>query len=92
MSATEGRTRNEGMPDANASRPDPNAQIALMLCESLMHVLVEERVLSRHKVIDAIQTVAEVARETSAIDNEPAASCTATALLERIAQTFAWKD
>ena len=41
-----------------------------MLCESLLHVLVEEGVLSKAKAIEAIETVAELTREMA--DGNPA--------------------
>ena len=34
-----------------------------MLCEGVLHVLVEEGVLSKAKAIEAIETVAELTRE-----------------------------
>jgi hypothetical protein len=49
---------------------DPQGRIALMLCESLLHVLVEEGVLSKAKAIEAIETVAELTREMA--DGNPA--------------------
>jgi hypothetical protein len=42
---------------------DPHGQVALMLCESLLHILVEEGVITKEKAIDAIETVAEVTRQ-----------------------------
>ena len=42
---------------------DPQGRVALMLCESVLHVLVEEGVLTKEKAIEAIETVAELTRE-----------------------------
>ena len=36
---------------------DPQGRIALMLCESVLHVLVEEGILTKAKAIEAIETV-----------------------------------
>lgn len=38
-------------------------QVALMLCESLLHVLVEERVITKEKAVAAIEGIAELMRE-----------------------------
>ena len=43
--------------------PDPHGQVVLMFCESLLHVLVEEGVVPREKVIEAIDLVADLVRE-----------------------------
>lgn len=45
-----------------------------MLCESILHVLVEEGVLSKAKAIEAIETVAELTREMAG--GNPAAKLT----------------
>jgi len=47
------------------SPPDLHGQVALALCESLLHVLVEAGVLSKELAIEAIDTVAELTRETA---------------------------
>jgi len=44
--------------------PDLHGQVALMLCESMLHALVEAGVLSKELAIGAIDTVAELTRET----------------------------
>lgn len=41
------------------SSTDPQSRVALMLCESLLHVLAEESVITREKALDAINTVAD---------------------------------
>ena len=43
--------------------PDPDGQVSLMLCESILHILVEERVISKERALDAINGVVELARE-----------------------------
>jgi len=70
---------------------DPQGRIALMLCESLLPVLVEEGVLSKAKAIEAIETVAELTREMA--DGNPAVEAHIAAdLIKSIAESFALKD
>ena len=33
--------------------PDPDGQVSLMLCESILHLLVEEGVISKEKALEA---------------------------------------
>lgn len=42
---------------------DPEGQVSLMLCESILHVLVEEGVIPKAKALEAIDGVVELARE-----------------------------
>jgi hypothetical protein len=46
-----------------ASGPDLHGQLALMLCEALLHVLVERRVIKRRDALEAIDSVAELVAE-----------------------------
>ena len=70
---------------------DPQGKVALMLCESILHVLVEEGVLSKAKAIEAIETVAELTREMA--DGNPAGEAyIAAELVKSIAESFALKD
>ena len=62
-----------------------------MLCESILHVLVEEGVLSKAKAIEAIETVAELTREMA--DGNPSVEAHIAAdLVKSIAESFALKD
>src|SRR6266436_4689545 len=70
--------------------PDPDGQVSLMLCESILHILVEEGVISNEKALEAIHGVIELARENE-IGQRPSASRSAVQLIEAIAQTFALK-
>jgi hypothetical protein len=72
------------------SRPDPEGKIALLLCESLLHVLVEQRVISLEAALSAIQTTLELTQEDAETMNG-VRDLSATALIERIAATFAAK-
>ena len=42
---------------------DPHGQAALMLCESLMLLLVENRVINKDRAIEAVSNVMDVKRE-----------------------------
>jgi hypothetical protein len=48
------------------SAPDPDGQVGLMLCESILHLLVEEGVISNEKALGAINGVVELTRENDA--------------------------
>jgi hypothetical protein len=71
--------------------PDPDGQVSLMLCESILHILVEEGVISKEKALKAIDGVVELARENDEIGRRPSASRSAVQLIKAIAQTFALK-
>ncbi len=66
-----------------------------MLCESLLHVLVEERVIPKEKAIEAIEGVVELVREMGdeAETNRSRAARdrarAAAAIVELIRETFA---
>jgi hypothetical protein len=72
---------------------EPQCEIALMLCESLIHLLVEEGVIAKHKAIEAIDGVAELASEMAANGNAAAGrKRNAAALVETIAESLRLKD
>jgi hypothetical protein len=71
---------------------DPLGRVALMLCESVLHVLVEEGVLTKAKAIEAIETVVELTREIAEVGPPDITNHAATHLLEVIAESFALKD
>jgi hypothetical protein len=71
------------------SSSDPQGRVALMLCESVLHVLVEEGVLTKAKAIEAIETVVELTREMVPPTIE---TRIAEGLLKAIAESFASKD
>jgi hypothetical protein len=74
------------------SNPDPQGRVALMLCENLFHLLVEEGVIPKAKAMEAIEGVAELIRETADTGNPASASSVAADLVEAIAKSFALKD
>jgi hypothetical protein len=70
---------------------DPQGRVALMLCESILHVLVEEGLITKNKSLEAINTVAELTRET--VEGNPTLMPHIAAdLVEAIAESFALKD
>ena len=71
--------------------PQPHCEVALMLCESLLHVLVEEGVLTKAKAIEAIETVAELTHEM-AESNPSVTRQIAADLVEDIAASFTLQD
>ena len=71
---------------------DPDGQVSLMLCESILHILVEEGVISNEKALEAINGVVELVREIDQTGKRPAANRSAATLIEAIAQSFALKD
>jgi hypothetical protein len=72
--------------------PDPRGQVALLLCESLLHVLVEQRVISREAALSAIESVHELTEESVEATAAEIGSVSLTALIERIVASFAAKD
>ena len=71
---------------------DPHGKVALMLCESLLHALVEEAVLPREKALQAIAVVAELMQDPAEIRAAEGQESSPAALIARIAETFAVKD
>jgi len=72
--------------------PDSHGQAALMLCESLLHLLLEQQVITKEKAIEMIGDVAELAKEMTERNTRPtknrAASSSTVALVEAIAQSI----
>lgn len=66
---------------------DADGVVALMLCESLLHVLVEQGVITKERAMDAIETVSELTREMA----EDVTSSKARHLIQRIAHSFGSK-
>lgn len=76
---------------------DLRGQLALMLCEALLHVLVEKRVINKKNALDAIDTVAELAHELTergALAHAPRRGSRreAIALIEAMRLSFATKS
>ena len=71
---------------------DPQGRVTLMLCESLFHVLVEEGVITKAKVMEALEGIVELTREMADSGNPAVAGGDAADLVEAIATSFALKD
>ena len=72
--------------------PDPHGQVALLLCESLLHVLIEQRVISREAALSAIESVHELTEESAEATAAEIGSVSPAYLIEKIAASFAAKD
>ncbi len=68
--------------------PDPHGQAALMLCERMLLLLVEEGVLPRDRVLDAIGDVIDVKQEIAGTTESVVVSMTSIGLLRAIAQSL----
>jgi hypothetical protein len=79
------------------SEPPLHGQLALMLCESLLHELVESGAISKAQALNVIDTVVELVHE--AADSDPhlgaarkrAKAQSATVIIEAIRKSFAAK-
>ena len=67
--------------------PDPHGQAALMLCESFMVLLVEEGLIAREKIMDAIETVVEVKRQIAGTSESVVVSVASIGLLRAVSQS-----
>ena len=63
-------------------------RVALMLCESIRHALVEAGIISKTKAIETIEGVAELTREGPVGSNPATAQRIATELVEPIARAL----
>jgi hypothetical protein len=79
------------------SEPGPQRQVALMLCESLLHELVENGVIAKIQALNIIDTVAELVSE-AVESNRPLGSersnpqtPSAMVIIEAIRKSFAIK-
>ena len=68
--------------------PDPHGQAALMLCECMLLLLVEEGVLPRDRVLDAIADVIDVKQEIAGTSESVAVGMTSIGLLRAVAQSL----
>jgi hypothetical protein len=72
--------------------PDPHGRVAMMLCESLLHVLVEQGVLPRQIALEAIDGVAELIEEAADSNMQAANIRAAAVMVDSIRQSFLHKD
>jgi len=76
------------------SAHDPHGQIALTLCESLLHALVENGVITNAQALNVIDTVVELAHEAAALGSAgrgPQAP-SASVIIEAIRKSFGAKS
>ena len=76
-----------------ASQPtsaDSQGAVALMLCESILHLLVERGVITRATAIEALETVGDATREM-ANDDPTVANRAAADLVAAILESFELK-
>ena len=73
----------------NAVEPDAHGQAAILLIESLLHTLVDARVLTLDQVVLAVNSAAEVKVEVAEAAGESSKRMhESLALLQAIATTF----
>jgi hypothetical protein len=79
------------------SEPDSHGQVALMLCESLLHELLENGVITKAQALNVIDTVVELAHEAAESDR-PLGSArrgtqgrSASVIIEAIRKSFVAK-
>jgi hypothetical protein len=70
---------------------DPFGLAAMMLCESLLHALVDAGILPRELALEAVQNVLEVA-DDMADQGEVPARASAADILQEIATSFDAKE
>jgi hypothetical protein len=69
--------------------PDACGQAALLLAESLIHMLVDQRILSLDQAVEVIQIAAEVKTEVAAAAGESTARMNESlALLANMSKSF----
>jgi hypothetical protein len=71
---------------------DPHGLTALLLCESVMHVLVEAGIIPKVTAMEAIKTVVELTRELADAHPNITSHTTAAGLITGIAASFKLKD
>ena len=70
---------------------DPFGLAAMMLCESLLHALVDAGILPRELALETVQSVLEVAHDM-ADQGEVPARASAADVLQEIATSFEAKE
>ena len=68
--------------------PDPHGQAALMLCESLMLLLVEEGIIRKDQAVEAINDVIEVKQEIAGVSESVVVSVASIGLLQGVARSI----
>ena len=68
--------------------PDAHGQAALMLCESLLLVLIEQRVLTKESAMQAISDVIDVKHVIAGDTESIVVSMTSIGLLRAVSQSI----
>jgi hypothetical protein len=71
---------------------EPYGEAALMLCESLLHLFVDEGLIAKEKALEALEGVAELAGERPENDARAESKPSLASLVEAIATSFKLKD
>jgi hypothetical protein len=72
--------------------PDPQGQVAMLLCESLFHLLVEKGVLSHQAVLEAFEGIAELIEEAAECELQYVNARAAAVLVDVMRESFIQKD
>jgi hypothetical protein len=73
--------------------PDDDAgELAVLLCDSIFHVLVEQKLIPKEVAVAAVEGVAELAREIAMTGEHPVAGHSAVGVTETMAHSLALKD
>jgi hypothetical protein len=70
------------------SDPEPHGRAALMLCESILLLLIDRRVISRDDANDAIGGLIEVERERAEMSDHVVVSLASVNLLQAILRSL----
>ena len=68
--------------------PDPHGQAALMLCESLAHMLIAQGTIDRDALVDTIDGVIEVKQEIAGTSESVVVSVASIILLQAVSQSL----
>jgi hypothetical protein len=80
---------NSVLTQKSKSEPDAHGQAALLLAESLIHMLVDHSILSLDQAVEVIQIAAEVKTEVAAAAGESEARMNESlALLAKMSDSF----
>ena len=70
------------------AQPDASGQAALLLAETMLHILVEAGVLTREQALEVVQTAAEVKGEGAVTGEAPAVLRETLGMLRRMEVSF----
>ena len=72
-----------------AHQPDPHGRAALLLAESILHTLINKRILSNADAVLTVRIASEVEEEVSVHNGESQDRSESFSLLSAIEQSFA---